>query len=78
LAAAALLIAVIATHSHARAPSPSRQLPASAAAPAPRAPDGVRPEVLDEPAPETATRQARQARAAHRPRLGTNKAPLIE
>ena len=78
LVAAALLIAVIAARGHARTPPP--RSPASAAAPAPdarTAAGGARTDTVDEPDPEP-PRPARQARAARRPRLGTNKSPLIE
>lgn len=81
LAAAALLVAVIASRGHPRTPAPSDRPPASAAKQAlhtQTAPSGAGTDTADKPGPEATERPARQARGAHRPRLGTNKSPLIE
>jgi len=80
LAAAALLIAVIASHGRPRRP-PAIEPPARPAAAAPEgraAPDVAQPEPIDGLSPASSTHPVREARTAHRPRFGTNKSPLIE
>jgi serine/threonine-protein kinase len=78
LAGAALLIAALASHGRARTPT-ARPADRSTASVPVRAAATVRAvETTDEPRPDASGRPGRQARATHRPRLGTNKAPLIE
>src|SRR3982751_3060121 len=80
LAAAAALIALIASHGRARSAAAIAQ-PARSPAAATRgqtARDVVHPEAGDEVRPASTARQIREGRTAHRPRFGPNKSPLIE
>jgi serine/threonine protein kinase len=80
LAVVAALIALVASHGRARSAA-AIERPARSPAAATRgqtAPDVVHREASDEVRPAASARPVREARAAHRPRFGPNKAPLIE